>query len=820
MSHYADIILPVPLQQLFTYGIPDEMMDSIRIGSRVVVPFGRSKSYSGIVRHIHQDKPDYELKEIQQVVDYEPIVTEDQLKVWDWMSQYYVCSLGEIYRAALPSGLKLESESKLIYNAQFEAESPLSDKQEQILNFVETKKICTIGELQQFCKEFNVLPQLKKLLAVDALFISEQLRDSYKPKTESFFGLSDEVIADEKLFVEHMDRLEKRAPKQLDALMMFLQLVGGLGKARKGAKVCRTELVAGNVSAQHIGELCKKGILALTKEVVSRIDSDDAELCPPHELSEVQQNAHNEIVDAFEEKEVCLLHGVTSSGKTEIYIHLIAEQIAKGKQVLYLLPEIALTTQITQRLRRHFGSKMCIYHSKFSDAERVEVWNKLLQSTDCQLILGVRSSVMLPMHNLGLIIVDEEHETSYKQFDPAPRYNARDMALVLGRMMGAKVLLGSATPSYESYVNAKSGKYAYVAMTQRYAGIEMPEIIPVDMLEARKKKQTAGIFSLRLRDAIGTAINAGEQVILFQNRRGFSPYVECNQCAWVPKCQNCDVSLTYHKTTRQLVCHYCSYTIDIPKQCPCCGSPYIEPQGFGTEKIEEEVQTAFPDARIVRMDLDTARTRTAYEKIIGEFEEHKYDILVGTQMISKGLDFERVSVVGVMNADNMLNMPDFRAHERCYQMIAQVSGRAGRHGKRGQVFIQTRQADNPIIDSIVTNDYEGNAERQIEEREKYNYPPFVRLMNITIKHKDEYVAQVAAQVATQRLVGIFGNRVLGPQAPEIKRIATYFMQRIIIKIDKRSSPQKMKDIMMNVMNTLIAEEQFRRVIFSIDVDPY
>ncbi len=820
MSHYADIILPVPLQQLFTYGIPDEMMDSIRIGSRVVVPFGRSKSYSGIVRHIHQDKPDYELKEIQQIVDYEPIVTEDQLKVWDWMSQYYVCSLGEIYRAALPSGLKLESESKLIYNAQFEAESPLSDKQEQILNFVETKKICTIGELQQFCKEFNVLPQLKKLLAVDALFISEQLRDSYKPKTESFFGLSDEVIADEKLFVEHMDKLEKRAPKQLDALMMFLQLVGGLGKARKGAKVCRTELVAGNVSAQHIGELCKKGILTLTKEVVSRIDSDDAELCPPHELSEVQQNAHNEIVDAFGEKEVCLLHGVTSSGKTEIYIHLIAEQIAKGKQVLYLLPEIALTTQITQRLRRHFGSKMCIYHSKFSDAERVEVWNKLLQSTDCQLILGVRSSVMLPMRNLGLIIVDEEHETSYKQFDPAPRYNARDMALVLGRMMGAKVLLGSATPSYESYVNAKSGKYAYVAMTQRYAGIEMPEIIPVDMLEARKKKQTAGIFSLRLRDAIGTAINAGEQVILFQNRRGFSPYVECNQCAWVPKCQNCDVSLTYHKTTRQLVCHYCSYTIDIPKQCPCCGSPYIEPQGFGTEKIEEEVQTAFPDARIVRMDLDTARTRTAYEKIIGEFEEHKYDILVGTQMISKGLDFERVSVVGVMNADNMLNMPDFRAHERCYQMIAQVSGRAGRHGKRGQVFIQTRQADNPIIDSIVTNDYEGNAERQIEEREKYNYPPFVRLMNITIKHKDEYVAQVAAQVATQRLVGIFGNRVLGPQAPEIKRIATYFMQRIIIKIDKRSSPQKMKDIMMNVMNTLIAEEQFRRVIFSIDVDPY
>ncbi|MCQ2226816.1 MAG: primosomal protein N' [Bacteroidales bacterium] len=820
MSHYADIILPVPLQQLFTYGIPDEMMDSIRIGSRVVVPFGRSKSYSGIVRHIHQDKPDYELKEIQQVVDYEPIVTEDQLKVWDWMSQYYVCSLGEIYRAALPSGLKLESESKLIYNAQFEAESPLSDKQEQILNFVETKKICTIGELQQFCKEFNVLPQLKKLLAVDALFISEQLRDSYKPKTESFFGLSDEVIADEKLFVEHMDKLEKRAPKQLEALMMFLQLVGGLGKARKGAKVCRTELAAGNVNAQHISELCKKGILALTKEVVSRIDNDDAELCPPHDLSETQQNAHNEIVDAFGEKEVCLLHGVTSSGKTEIYIHLIAEQIAKGKQVLYLLPEIALTTQITQRLRRHFGSKMCIYHSKFSDAERVEVWNKLLQSTDCQLILGVRSSVMLPMRNLGLIIVDEEHETSYKQFDPAPRYNARDMALVLGRMMGAKVLLGSATPSYESYVNAKSGKYAYVAMTQRYAGIEMPEIIPVDMLEARKKKQTAGIFSHRLRDAIGTAINAGEQVILFQNRRGFSPYVECNQCAWVPKCQNCDVSLTYHKTTRQLVCHYCSYTIDIPKQCPCCGSPYIEPQGFGTEKIEEEVQTAFPDARIVRMDLDTARTRTAYEKIIGEFEEHKYDILVGTQMISKGLDFERVSVVGVMNADNMLNMPDFRAHERCYQMIAQVSGRAGRHGKRGQVFIQTRQADNPIIDSIVNNDYEGNAERQIEERENYNYPPFVRLMNITIKHKDEYVAQLAAQLAAQRLVGIFGNRVLGPQAPEIKRIATYFMQRIIIKIDKRSSPQKMKDIMMNVMNTLIAEEQFRRVIFSIDVDPY
>lgn len=816
--NYADIILPVPLQKLFTYSIPDSMVDTINIGSRVVVHFGKKKSYSGIVYSIHQEKPDYETKDIVQVVDSTPIVVEPQLKLWSWMADYYVCSMGEIYRAALPSGLKLESESRLIYNAMFEAETLLSDKQEMILNYVEQKKACTISELQQFCTDFNVLPQLKKLIEMQAIFISEELRDSYKPKTDTFYSIATDIRNDNALGL-WMDKLEK-APRQLETLMTFIQKVGGLGKAKGGVSLQRELLNKEGINAQALSELVKKGVLEARKENISRIENNNTSIIAPHPLSDTQQKAIDEIFTSFETHTTSLLHGVTSSGKTEIYIHLIKHFIDQGKQVLYLLPEIALTTQITQRLRRHFGADLGIYHSKFNDAERVEVWNKLLSTNDYKVILGVRSSVMLPFKNIGLIIVDEEHETSYKQFDPAPRYNARDMANVLAGIHGAKVLLGSATPSYESYNNALNNKYGYIALKQRYAGIQMPEITAIDMREARQKKQTDGIFSYRLKDAINNALSNGEQVILFQNRRGFSPYIECNQCAWIPKCQNCDVSLTYHKNTHQLVCHYCSYTIQLPKTCPCCGSPYLEPQGYGTEKIEEDVKTVFPTARVVRMDLDTARTRAAYEKIISDFEQHQYDILVGTQMISKGLDFDRVSTVGIMNADNMLNMPDFRAYERCFAMISQVSGRAGRHGKRGNVYLQTRQADHPIIKHIIDNNYEAHAKEQLKEREMYHYPPFDRMINITIKHKEHETARYAAFEASQRLRSIFGNRVLGPQEPEINRIATYFLQRIIIKVDKQSSPSKVKYIMMQCMNELIAQQQYRSVLFQVDVDPY
>lgn len=818
--HYADVILPVPIPQLFTYSIPDEMADIVDVGSRVVVQFGRKKSYSGIVRRIHDEKPEaYEAKPISQVVDSVPIVVEKQLQFWDWMAEYYVCSLGEVYRAALPSGLKLESESRLIYNAMFEAETHLSDKQEMMLNFVNTKKVCTISELQQYCTDFNVLPQLKKLIEMEALFISEELRDSYKPKTDTFFFLSHDMRSDAALS-QAMDALE-RAPKQLDTLMQFIQLMGGLGEVKKGRSIQRAKLAQNvSISMPAIQELVKKGILTAAKENISRIDNVSFSCTPPHPLSDEQQNAYDEIITSFDTHTTTLLNGVTSSGKTEIYIHLINRYINEGKQVLYLLPEIALTTQITQRLRRHFGSALGVYHSKFNDAERVEVWNKLLETDDYKVILGVRSSVMLPFHNLGLIIVDEEHESSFKQYDPAPRYNARDMANVLAAIHGAKVLMGSATPSYESFLNAQSGKYGYVELTKRYAGIELPEIIPIDMKEARHKKETVSIFSLRLKMAIDAALSNKEQIILFQNRRGFSPYVECNQCAWVAKCENCNVSLTYHKNTNMLVCHYCSYSRPLPQTCPACGSPSIAPQGYGTEKIEEEVKSVFPSARVVRMDLDTARSRASYEKIITDFEQYKYDILVGTQMISKGLDFERVSIVGIMNADNMLNMPDFRAAERCYQMISQVSGRAGRHGKRGMVYLQTRQIDHPVIAHIVNNDFKANAQGQLGEREQYHYPPYHRLVNITIKHKDYNTARHAAEEAAESLRRIFGNRVLGPQEPTINRIATYFLQRIVLKIDKLSSPSKVKRIMTDNINTILSNECYKGVVYNVDVDPY
>lgn len=820
MSLYADVILPVPIPQLFTYLIPENMQESIAIGSRVVVQFGRKKNYSAIVYSIHNNKPtQYETKSIISVVDSNPIVVERQLKLWQWMAEYYMCSLGEVYRAALPSGLKLESESRLIYNADFESEIILSPQMEQILNFVSGKKACTISDLTQFCADFNPLPHLKKLLDMDAIFISEELRDSYKPKTDSFFSLSLSA-RDEKILGEWFDKLE-RAPKQLNTLMQFLQIIGGLGEAQLGKSISRSELsLHKDISLPTINELVKKGILHTAKQNVSRIGFSSIDIIKPNTLSEIQQRAYDAILSSFEKLNTTLLFGVTSSGKTEIYIHLINKYISEGKQVLYLLPEIALTTQITSRLRRHFGDALGVYHSKFNDAERVEVWNKLLTSDEYKVVLGVRSSVMLPFRNLGLIIVDEEHESSYKQYDPAPRYNARDMANVLANIHGAKVLLGSATPSLESYNNAQQGKYGYVELRQRHLGVQMPEIIRIDMRDALKKKRVVSIFSFELKEAIDKALKNHEQVILFQNRRGFAPYIECDQCAWISKCNNCDVSMTYHKKTNQLVCHYCTFSIQLPMTCPACGSPSLKPQGYGTEKIEEEVKSVFPNARVVRMDLDTARSRKAYEQIITEFESYGYDILIGTQMISKGLDFSKVSTVGIMNADNVLNMPDFRAFERSFQLMSQVSGRAGRFGKRGKVFLQTRDFNNPVWLNVVENDFELNAKQQIAERELYNYPPFSRLIYITIKHKEFNIAANAAIALCQKLSQIFGNRVQGPQEPPINRIATFFLQRIILKIDKRISPQSAKKIIVDCENQIIADMSFKGIIVQVDVDPY
>lgn len=818
---FADVILPVPLMQLFTYSVPDNMRDIVAVGSRVVVQFGKKKSYSGIIYKLHDNAPEaYQTKPIQSVVDSLPVVVDKQMKLWEWIADYYICSLGEVYKASLPSGLKLESESKLICNAEFEAEDVLNEKQEMILNFVRNKKICTIHDLINHCAEhFNPLPQLKRLLEMEALYISEELRDAYKPKTELYYSLSTSVRSDDAMSA-CMDKLE-RAPKQLETLMALIQALGGFGKARKGAALSRHEAnEVKNISIAALGELQKKGIVDVAKESVSRLGVSDIEVRQPMQLSEAQQTAYDSIKETFKSKSVTLLQGVTSSGKTEIYIHLIKECIEQGRQVLYMLPEIALTTQITTRLHKYFGNALGIYHSKFNDAERVEVWKKLLDTDDYKVILGVRSSVLLPFRDIGLIIVDEEHESSYKQYDPAPRYNARDMAIVLAHIHGAKVLLGSATPSLETYQNAIDGKYGYVQLTQRYAGIAMPKIITVDMLDARKKRKMVSLFSFELKEAIDNALKNKEQVILFQNRRGFSPYIECGQCAWVPKCQNCDVSLTYHKNTNSLVCHYCSYTITKPYQCPACGTPHLEPHGYGTEQIEEEVKNVFPTARVVRMDLDTARSKKAYEVIIDDFENYKYDVLIGTQMISKGLDFERVSVVGIVNTDSMFNMPDFRANERCFQLISQVSGRAGRHGAQGMVYLQTRDVQNPVVVNVMDNDFDKNAREQLSERNLFHFPPFYRMLNITIKHRDFQSAYMAAYELGNNLRSLFGARVLGPQEPPVNRIANMYLQRIILKIEKQSSPQQMKRLMMETVNRLIGSGNHKGVVIQIDVDPY
>ncbi len=817
--HFADIILPVPLPRLFTYTLPDDLVHLAEVGKRVAVPFGKKKMYSGIVYKIHQRKPDdYETKDIVSVLDEKPVVNPYQLKFWEWLADYYQCTLGEVYKAALPSGLKMESETRIIYNADFEAESLLSDRENSILDIIAAKKVCSINDLNQLSGLKNCLPVLKKLLEYNAVFVNEHLKEGYKEKTEKVICLHPDAQSEEVL-QSIFDKLA-RARKQQDLLMTLLSLVGGLTGAITNQSIPKAELLKkANATPATLKELCKKNILMEQVRSVDRLDLEERTTIQANALSEVQQTAFDEIKESFETHDVTLLHGVTSGGKTEIYIHLIEEQLKLGKQVLYLLPEIALTTQITSRLQRHFGNRMGIYHSKFADAERVEVWQNLQAQKNYQLIVGVRSSVFLPFTNLGLIIVDEEHENTYKQFDPAPRYHARDAAIVQARLFGAKTLLGTATPSVESYFNAQQGKYALVELLQRYEGIKMPEIVAVDVREAKRKKQMNSHFTPLLLEKMGEALNNGEQVILFQNRRGFSPFIECGQCAYVVKCVNCDVSMTYHKHQNQLVCHYCNHSMPMPQVCPACHSPAIETRGFGTEKIEEEMSALFPDYKVARMDLDTTRSKSGYDKMIGKFENGEIQILIGTQMISKGLDFDNVRVVGILNADNMLNYPDFRAFERSYQLMTQVSGRAGRKHKQGLVILQTSNPQHPLILDVINHNFLNHLNAQLEERQLFKYPPYYRLINVTIKHKDQRIVNKASHKLGEHLRVIFGSRVLGPQAPVINRIQNLFIKKILIKLEKKASPGKVKHLMREAIFNLQAQQEFRYVTFQIDVDP-
>lgn len=819
MEKFIDVILPLPLHSYFTYSLPEEMAEGVQIGCRVVVPFGRKKFYTGIVQNVHYSAPtEYEVKAVSAVLDAEPILLPKQFKFWKWLADYYLCTQGDVYKAALPSGLKLESETMVEYNPDFESEVRLPEKEQKILDLLSAEPEQCVTKLEKDSGIKNILTVVKSLLDKEAIFIKEELKRTYKPKTETRVRLTAAASNEHRLHF-FFDELQRRAPKQLDLLMKYIELSGCLGGKQK--EVAKKELLLrASATPAVFNGLVERGVFDVYQQEIGRLNAVTThDTLPLHPLNEHQQRAHDEIVHTFQEKNVCLLYGVTSSGKTEIYIHLINEAIRQGKQVLYLLPEIALTTQITERLQRVFGSRLGIYHSKFPDTERVEIWQKQLSEGGYDIILGVRSSVFLPFRNLGLIIVDEEHENTYKQQDPAPRYHARNAAIVLAAMYDAKTLLGTATPSIETWQNATSGKYGLVELKERYKDIQLPEIIPVDIKELHRKKRMNGPFSPLLLQYMREALEQKEQIILFQNRRGFAPMIECHTCGWVPKCKNCDVSLTFHKGLNQLTCHYCGYTYQLPRICPACEGADLRNRGFGTEKIEDDVKAIFPEATVARMDLDTTRTRSAYERIIADFEQGKTDILIGTQMVSKGLDFDHVSVVGILNADTMLNYPDFRAYERAFQLMAQVSGRAGRKNKRGRVVLQTKSMDHSIIPQVIANDYEEMVNGQLAERQLFHYPPYYRLVYVYLKNRNEALLDLMAQAMSTKLRAVFGNRVLGPDKPPVARVQTLFIRKIVLKIETNAAMARARELLVQVQKEMVTEDRFKSLIVYYDVDP-
>ena len=819
MKKYVDVIVPLPIASQYTYSVPAELEGSVQEGCRVVVSFGQKKFYTAIVTKVHYVAPEnYETKDVEEVLDTSPVILPTQFRFWEWLSTYYLCTLGDVYKAAMPSGMKLESETLVAYNEDFEATVPLPKNEQRILDLLNDDKEQCVTQLQKASGLKSILPIIKRLLEKQAIFVKEDLKRNYKPRTEARVRLT-EAYSTEHALRELFDNLG-RAKKQLSLLMKYIELSGWMGTASTLKEVSKKDLLdKTGASVSILNSLVEKGVLETYYYEIGRLDKSIKGTLSLNPLNVAQERAFTAIRNSFQEKSVCLLHGVTSSGKTEIYIHLIEEVLRKGQQVLYLLPEIALTTQITERLKRVFGHRLGVYHSKFPDAERVEIWKKQLTDESYDIILGVRSSIFLPFKRLGLIIVDEEHENTYKQQEPAPRYHARSAAIMLASMYGAKVLLGTATPSVESYFNARKGKYGLVQLKERYKEICLPHIELVDIKELTRQKRMKGPFSPVLVKEIRSALDRKEQVILFQNRRGFAQMIECRTCGWIPKCKNCDVSLTFHKRLNQLTCHYCGYTQSVAASCPACGGVELLNRGIGTERIEEDIQLTFPDVRVARMDLDTTRSRTAYEKIIADFEQGKTDILIGTQMISKGLDFNHVNVVGILNADTMLNYPDFRSYERAFQLMAQVAGRAGRKDKQGLVILQTKSPELPVISQVLNNDYEQLYEDQLAERQVFRYPPFYRLIYVYLKHRKEDVLEQAAEMAATLLRTGLGNRVLGPDKPPIARIQTLFIKKIMIKVELTASMTKVRDYLKGVQRTLSEDARFRSLIVYYDVDP-
>ncbi len=821
---FADILLPLPLPGMFTYLVPEDMSRNIKTGIRVIVQFGSKKVYSGLVKNIHTSKPAYPAKEIMGLLDENPVVTPEQFKYWEWIARYYLCYVGEVMNAALPQALKLQSETKILLNPSYQGEGEyLSDKEFLIYDALEAQKSISLTDASKISEVKKVFPIIKGLIEKGVVILEEDIQDQYDVKREMFIRLNPEM-EDEEALKDAFESISPRAFRQTEMLLAYIKLSGRYSLEQKPvSRKALFELFDPSASSSFKA-LENKGILQQYEKIVSRLAPFTGKTTEINELNPHQSEALLHIKEYFKEKNVVLLHGVTSSGKTEIYSHLINDCIREGKHVLYLVPEIALTTQLVGRLQKYFGKRVGVYHSRFNPLERVEIWNKMLSfqkedSNNAMVIIGARSSVFLPFPNLGLVIVDEEHDPSFKQMEPSPRYNGRDAAIYLASLMHANVLLGSATPSVESYYNAQSGRYGFVEIKKRHGNVMLPEILVVDVKKESKERQMKSHYSMFLLEHIKEALEKKEQVILFQNRRGFSLRFECEVCGWVPGCEHCDVSLTFHKDSNRLKCHYCGYSMPPPKVCPQCNSSSIKMKGFGTEKIEEELPIFFPDAKVARMDLDTTRKKSSYQNLIHDFEERKIDILIGTQMVTKGLDFDNVSLVGILNADNMLGFPDFRAHEKGFQLMAQVSGRAGRKDKRGKVIIQTLNPYHSVIRGVIDNDYLGLYKNEILERKNFHYPPFYRLILISAKHSNPEVLNKAVSALADDLKKVYGKFVLGPEYPLVSRVRNEYIKNIMVKIARDQHLNRQKDYLFNMIEKFRKKPEFKMVRLIINVDP-
>lgn len=816
---YAEIILPLPLNATFTYRIPESMINNLKIGHRVIVQFGKKKFYTGIVSAITPIAPEgYEVKDISTILDEYPIIKHPQLKFWQWISDYYLCAIGDVYKAAVPIGLKIESETFIETNNEIEIceLSQLNDRDIIVYQLLDHEGKLSLADIEKKTGFKNCIDIINRLLSYNAVIISEKLIERYRSKKETYVRIALPHNNNEE--IHNAFNAVKGAKKQETVLLALLEMSGFYRKEQH--EITRAQLIERTgTTSTIISALAKKGIIEVYKKEINRFKFNGIVTHQLPTLSEAQNKALNEIHNSFNDYNITLLHGVTSSGKTEIYIHLISHILQRGDQVLFLVPEIALTTQLTHRLQKVFGDRVLIYHSRFTDNERVDIWKKLLTENEPCVIIGARSSLFLPFSRLGIVIVDEEHETSYKQYDPAPRYNARDIAMVLASMHGAKTLLGSATPSIETYHKATTGKFGLVELLTRYDDVTLPEMEIIDMTTSRKRYLTNGSFAQHTIAASRHALIDGKQIILFHNRRGFAPLARCKQCAWIPKCQNCDVSLTYHRFQNQLVCHYCGASYQLPNICPSCKEPGVEILGYGTERIEDEITNIFPDYKILRMDLDTTRNKDSYENIIDDFSNHKADILVGTQMVTKGLDFGDVNLVAVLNADAIINFPDFRSSERAFNMLEQVSGRAGRRNTQGKVIVQTTNPNHPIIGFLKNHDYNGFYNHVIDERRLFNYPPFTRVIYIYLKHRDNDTLIEIASIYASRLRELFGNRIFGPEEPMVARVQSLHIRKIMLKVEINASMKKVKTILRNTYEQMHQHPRMKGMIVYYDVDP-